>query len=266
VSDPHKPASDLKKVNERLRELADSLRQERDRLSADVRARTHLPVSPAAEEPDAAQPVDLEKRRLASELAGAREAAQHANEERDRLRAQLEELERDHGRICDEYVAIQEKTTELAQLYVALERIHGGLSRGETLGALQEIVINVIGSEELVVLERRSDRLVLLQSFGVDPEPWRDVPADRGAVGTAAAGAPWVAGKDGAAPRGPGEEDLTAAIPLRFGAEVVGVLAIFRLLGHKPVLGETDDRLFDLLSSHAGVALRLRAAPGPRAA
>ncbi len=188
----------------------------------------------------------------------------HANEERERLRTRLAEIEAENQRVCDEYVAVQEKSTELAQLYVALERIHGGLSRGETLSALQEIVINVVGSEELAVFERRADRLVLVQSFGIDPEPWRELPANRGALGAAAAGKLYVAGRDG--PPAAGEEDLTACIPLRVGDDVVGVVAVFRLLGHKPVLGETDQALFELISAHAGVALHLRSPREPRAA
>jgi hypothetical protein len=39
---------------------------------------------------------------------------------------------------------------------------------------------------------------------------------------------------------------------------VLGVLAIFRLLGHKPVLGDADSAMFELLSTHAGIALHLR--------
>jgi hypothetical protein len=276
MSDPLKPASeatssterhsrDLKKVNEKLRELTESLKHDRDRYSTDGRVHPPVPPVPPVSPAPGPEPVDLEKKRLTAELALAREAVEHANEERTRLRARLEEIEAENQRVCDEYVSIQEKSTELAQLYVALERIHGGLTRAETLAALQEIVINVIGSEELAVLERRGDQLALVQSFGIDPEPWRSVPASRGAVGAAAAGKLWVAGREGAK-AGPGEENLTAAIPLRFGRDVVGVVAVFRLLGHKPVLGETDQLLFELISTHAGLALHLRGALETRAA
>ena len=274
MADPRKPAADapasnerlgrdLKHVNEKLRELMESLRSDRERLSPEGRAAAAavpaVPAAPAA----AGEPVDLEKKRLSAELALAREAIAHANDERERLRARLAEIEGEHQRVCDEYVAIQERSTELAQLYVALERIHGGVSRAETLSALQEIVINVVGSEELAVFERRDDRLVLVQSFGIDPEPWRELPADRGAIGAAAAGRLWVAGRDGKSAAG--EEDLTACVPLRVRDQVVGVVAVFRLLGHKPVLGEGDQALFELIASHAGVALHLRA-PRERAA
>jgi hypothetical protein len=267
MADPRKPSSDattsterhgrdLKAVNEKLRELMASLKTERERLSAEGRA--HAPASAVTPAPIPAgpDPVDLEKKRLAAELALAKEAIAHANEERERLRARLAEIESENQRVCDEYVSIQEKSTELAQLYVALDRIHGGLTRAETLAALQEIVINVVGSEELAVFERCGGRLALVQSFGIDPEPWRDLPADRGALGVAAAGKLYLAGREGAPAAA--DEDLTAAIPLRVGRDIVGVVAVFRLLGHKPVLGEIDHALFELISSHAGVALHLR--------
>jgi hypothetical protein len=272
MTDSRKPAADaaasgerhgrdLQKVNEKLRELVASLRTDRERLAADARA--HAPPPPAppqAPSPacDGGEPVDLEKKRLAAELALAREAAAHAAEERERLRARLAEIEEENRRMCDDYVAIQEKSTDLAHLFVALERIHGGLTRAETLAALQEIVINVVGSEELAVFERRGDRLALVQSFGIDPEPWREVSAGRGALGRAAEGTLYVAGREG--PPAAGEEDLTACIPLRVAGRVLGVLAIFRLLGHKPVLGDADSAMFELLSNHAGIALHLRGA------
>ena len=67
-------------------------------------------------------------------------------------------------------------------------------------------------------------------------------------------------------PPAAGEEDLTACIPLRVGHEVLGVVVVFRLLGHKPVLGDNDQALFELISSHAGLALHLRTPREPRAA
>jgi hypothetical protein len=264
MSDSRKPAvdaaasgerhgRDLQKVNDKLRELVASLRTERERLAADGRS-IGVPASPAAADPS--QPVDLDKKRISAELALAREAVAHANDERERLRARLAEIEAENQRMCDEYVAVQEKSTDLAQLYVALERIHGGLSRADTLSALQEIVINVVGSEELAIFERRGDRLVLVQSFGIDPQPWRELRMNGGAVSRAAEGTLYVAGRGGKPAAG--DEDLTACIPLRVGERVAGVIAIFRLLGHKPNLAETDEAVFELLSVHAGLALHLR--------
>jgi hypothetical protein len=245
---------DLQKVNERLMELVAALRSEKERLSPAVRAGA-TPPPIAAPEPS---PVDLDRRRLSAELALAREAVAHAAEERERLRERLAATEAENQRLCDEYVGLQERSTELAQLFVVLERIHGARSREETLEAIQEIVINVVGSEELAVFERRGEALALAQSFGIDPEPLRTVRLGEGVIGGAAASRrPWIAGREGAA--SPLEQDLSAAIPLVAHDETVGVLAVFRLLGHKPGFGESDRTVFDLLSGHAGLALHLRA-------
>ncbi len=254
---PATTGRDLKKVNERLRELISSLKTEKERL-VDVRAGAAPAAAPAPADPAAATS-DLEKRRLAAELDLAREAIEHANAERERLRERLAEIERENHRICDEYVTVQEQTSELAQLYVALDRLHCGLDREAALAAIQEIVINVIGSEEFAVLEARGGALSLVHAFGVDPDRLRSVPAGAGAIGRAAAtGRLYVAGRAG--PPDPADADLSACVPLRVGDRVWGVLAIFRLLGHKPGFAESDQTVFELLAAHAGLALHLRAA------
>jgi hypothetical protein len=253
---PSERGRDLQKVNDRLKELVASLKVENERLAPDSRAHRPAltPVPSAPPVPDAA---DHEHRRLAAELALAREEVAHANAERERLREQLTEIEAENQRLCDEYVAAQERSTDFAQLYVALERIHGSHSRAETLTAVQEIVINLVGSEELAIFERRGDALALAHSFGVNLGRLGSPRLGEGAIGRAAAtGRLYVAGRDG--PSDAGDGDLSAAVPLRVGGEVAGVIAIFRLLGHKPGLGEADQAVFDLLSSHAGLALRLR--------
>lgn len=246
---------DLKKVNDRLRELISSLKSDKERHTAGPSV-TPVPAPLHAD----GDPDDLEKRRLASELAAARESIARANEQREALRERLAEIEAENRRICDELVAAQEQSSQVAQLYAALERIHGSVSRPETLAAVQEIVINVVGSEELAVFERRGDTVALAQSFGVDPGPLRAIRVGEGTIGNAVAtGKLYVAGRD--AQPSPGEEDITAVVPLRAGPDVVGALVIFRLLGHKPGLDEADQAIFDLLATHAGVALRLRGEP-----
>ncbi|WP_242392322.1 GAF domain-containing protein [Anaeromyxobacter oryzisoli] len=247
---------ELQKVNERLRELVASLKSEQERL-AEARASslpTPTPPPMAGSEHGA---IDLEKKRLVAELALAREAIDHASAERERLRLRLADIEAENRRICDEYVAVEEKSSELAQLFVALDRIHGALTRDEVLGALQEIVINLIGTEELAVLEVQGDRLAPIHTFGVDPEPLRDIALGAGTIGrTAATGVLHLAGRGEPTPE---DRDLTACVPLKVGDRVYAVLAIFRLLGHKPGLTEADHAVFELLSSHAGIALHLRA-------
>jgi hypothetical protein len=272
-STAEKHGRDLQKVNQKLKDLVSSLRAEKVRLAegragaaASAAASVAPPAPPIApaNDVDDAPAIDLEKKRLLAELALAREAVEHANDERARLRDRLAEIEAENQRVCDEYVAVEQRSSELAQLFVSLDRLHGGLTREEVLTALQEIVINVVGTEEFALFEVRGDALELAHSFGVDPEPLRKLPLGEGAIGRAArSGAIYVAGREGAPSAG--DRDLSACIPLRVGERVHGAIAIFRLLGHKPVLGESDQVVFDLLSAHAGLALHLRGRE-PRAA
>jgi hypothetical protein len=263
-----KPAAppDLEAVNARLRNLVSTLRGEQARLEA--RAMTPIPARPKAEDqsPPPAGAQTLTERRLTAERDTAREEARVARAERDRVKARLDELEAEHRRISDEYVTVIQQTTDVARLYVTLERIHGGLGREDTIAAIHEVVVNIVGSEEYGLYERRGERLELVHAFGLDRERWGSFEAGKGAVGRSArTGTVYVAGREGVP--APEEADLSAVVPLRMGSQVPGVLVIFRLLGHKPVLDEQDQALFDLLAAHAGIALQLRAgaAEGGRA-
>lgn len=257
---------DLQGVNERLRDLISSLRTERTRLNewrtspAATPPAASPPPPPAPAAPPAAPPgsSDHDRRRLEAELALAHEATAHAREEHARLRTQLAELEQENRRLCDQFVDTQEQVLELAQRFVALSRLNGARDRTEGLEVVQEVVINLVGSEELAVYARKDGALELIHTFGVSPErASRLAGASRALASAAAAGQRFVASGDAAAP---GEEDLTACIPLRQGAAVGGAIAIFRLLGHKPGLSASDHAVFDLLADHAAGALRLPAA------
>ncbi len=108
------------------------------------------------------------------------------------------------------------------------------------------------------------DALVLVHSFGVGPRNL-DAAVGKGAIGRAVETGRLYVAERGGTPA-PGEEALTAVIPLRVGSEISGAIAVYRLLGHKTGIGEGDQAVFDLLSAHAGLALHLRAAPtGPAA-
>ncbi len=255
-SRPAKPAApaasaersrDLTQVNEKLRELIASLKSARERHDSGPSIAAAPTPTPAPAGPSS------------DDLRTLREALASATGERDALRRRLADLEVEVGKISDDYVLVQEQSSEMAQLYVSLERLHGGLAREEVLQALQEIVINVVGSEEFAVFERMDDRLALVHHFGVDPVPLRELKLGDGVIGrTAQRGKPFIAGRDG--PVDAVDADVSACIPLMVGDAVWGVVTIFRLLGHKPGLAESDQVVFELIRSHAGIALSLRTA------
>lgn len=253
----------LKAVNEKLADLVASLRDQKKHLAE--YSQTGTP--PGRKENSRMDPSPT-MRDLAAELALAREALEHRDEEQRRLRERLGEIEVENRRVCEEFVAVQEQNAELVSLYAAIERLHGAASRAELLAAIQEIVVNVVGSEELAVFELSPDgrRLVPAIALGVEAGELEEIAVGTGSVGRAAAeGRPYVAG-DGRAPQQADDPRLTACVPFKIGGRVTGALAIYRLLGHKPALTDFDREIFSLLEKHAALALHFRAPGAPAGA
>ncbi|HKR64599.1 MAG TPA: GAF domain-containing protein [Thermoanaerobaculia bacterium] len=174
-----------------------------------------------------------------------------------RLRDRLSEVEEQSRDFAARYVEVEQQNTNLANLYVASYQLHGTLVRERVLEAIKEIVINLIGSEELAIWEMEEDALVLLDSFGIDEEPWQRMPLDpeSGVIGfCSVTGERFVAGETEVAPKGR-EENLSACIPLRLDETVVGAIGVFKLLPQKTGFETIDLELFELLASHAASAL-----------
>jgi GAF domain-containing protein len=145
----------------------------------------------------------------------------------------------------------------LASLYVAVTSMHGAVDRPTVLSSVQEIVTNLIGSEEMAIFETDAahGRLTLLASLGIEPGPYQEVTIGEGAIGRAAATGERLIRQEGGSLVEDGDAALTACIPLNVAGRVVGVLAVFRLLPHKGRLDAIDIDLFDVLAAHAASAL-----------
>jgi len=149
------------------------------------------------------------------------------------------------------------QVANLASLYVAVTSMHGALDRPSVLSSVQEIVTNLIGSEEMAIFETdpARDRLTLLASIGIEPGPYQAISVGDGAIGRAAATGERVIRNEGGSLTEDGDAALTACIPLKVAGRIVGVLAVFRLLPHKGSLDAIDIDLFDVLAAHAASAL-----------
>ena len=149
------------------------------------------------------------------------------------------------------------QVANLASLYVAVTSVHGALDRPSVLTSVQEIVTNLIGSEELAIFEvdAAHSRLTLLASTGIEPRTYQEVHLGEGAIGRAAATGERLIRQEGGSLTEDGDAALTACIPLKVAGRVVGVLAVFRLLPHKGRLDAIDIDLFDVLAAHAASAL-----------
>lgn len=183
-----------------------------------------------------------------------------ASDTREYVQSLLEEIHRLNQTLADfssRYVDVEQQNTNLANLYVATYQLHGTLDRDRVLGAIKEVIINLIGSEELGIWEITGENLTLLDSFGIDPKQWERVAldGDGGLIGLVAeTGQRYVAGEADIIGGG-SQENLSACIPLKLDDTVIGVIGIFRLLPQKDGFEPIDLELFDLLGSHAATAL-----------
>lgn len=198
-----------------------------------------------------------ENQRLAEEVAKLEVELHSRATAESLLKERLERVERESRNYSARYVEVEQQNTNLANLYVASYQLHGTMNRPAVLAAIKEIIINLIGSEELAIweLDMPTSSLHLVDSFGVDEVLWDRVALGTGIVGNAAkTGERFVRGQSNAAPFG-SERTITAAIPLKLDDRVIGVIGIFSLLRQKTQLESVDYELFDLLASHAASAL-----------
>jgi hypothetical protein len=166
-------------------------------------------------------------------------------QERNQLQRQLAQLHTLQERQARELAAVEKENATLGHLQVASRLLHRTLDRRAVVTAIQEIVVNLVGSEQLALFERDGERLQVVSVFGVDERAWNGRP-DQGVIGECARSGELLV----AAPAEP-----SVCVPLRVDDRVVGVLVLFRLLAHKCGLEDVDYALFDLLSQQAGVAL-----------
>jgi len=172
--------------------------------------------------------------------------------ENELLRANLENAAEQNARYAEQYHQIETHSSNMANLYVASYQLHSNVDRDGVLQAIQEIVINLVGSEEVAIFETDpAGDFVLTASFGVDGHRLHRFKAGDGPMGQRL-----VQGEIFINPAAAGGSDqLTACIPLKVGESLIGAILVFRLLEHKPALQAIDAELFELLGLHASTAL-----------
>jgi GAF domain len=247
---------DLLSELERLHVLVASLEVEKETLSDRTRE-IHQALQANEALRALAASLEAEMNRLHEQVVALRAQNERYEGEQAKLAAQLETTRAEGRSYVARYAEIETQNSNLANLYVASYRLHGTLSRKEVLDTIQEIVANLIGSEEAALFEMDGEgrALNLAAAFGIGPERRHTIPLGDGLIGRAAqTGEIYVADAEVSAPA-PGEEHLTACIPLVLDGRVSGAIAIFRLLPQKAGVEDVDRELFDLLATHAATAL-----------
>jgi hypothetical protein len=199
---------------------------------------------------------------LQIELAAARTEIDSRLHNQIELARKVDEIENENERFGQQYVEIERQNADLANLYVATHRLHSTLDRDEVVAVIQEIVINLIGSEELAVFEIGCDSsdVKAIGAMGIEPDRLdrlaRGIAMSDGVIGKCVqAGEQYVKGDPRESELSDDEAGLTASVPLVLEGRVTGAITVFNLLGQKPGLEPVDLQLFDLLASHAATAL-----------
>jgi K+-sensing histidine kinase KdpD len=191
------------------------------------------------------------------ELLRLRQQLADAEAEREYMHQQLQAIETRNRRIEERFTIDEQRCSELATLLVASRRLQGTLDPQEIATAIEEIIVNLIGSEEFGVFEISQDGSSLIpiahHHHGIAPPPLCEIPVGNGTLGTV-----FTTGEAVVEPGNDGRDgEPIACIPLKVDGRVTGVIAIFSLLPHKGgALDELDLALLDTLSTQAGVALR----------
>lgn len=183
---------------------------------------------------------------LESDCRRAQELHRGAVEELGTLRSRYDDVAKENERYIEQYQSIETQSANLANLYVASYQLHSTVEREVVLQTILEIVINLIGSEEVAIYEKNGDgRFHLVKSFGIDADRISSFIAGSGEIGSHLLTGDIFTGGG----------DVTACVPLKIGEEVKGAILVFRLLEHKPALQSVDHELFDLLAVHAATSL-----------
>ena len=176
------------------------------------------------------------------------------------LEERFHEIEAENKDFAARYVEIEEQNNNLANLYVASYQLHSTLDFREVVQIVEEILINLIGARTfaILLLDEKTNDLQTVASEGDDAMPGIDqisVRLGEGVLGTVARGGEsYYFSQD---PRGGavGIDRPLAAVPLKIKDQVIGLIAIYKLLQQKEAFSAVDYELFALLAAHAATAV-----------
>jgi len=159
-----------------------------------------------------------------------------AHRELVRLRTQLEQLLASNRDLSSLLSSSAQRTGELVKIIVAFRRLLEANDAGAALRSIEEILINVIGTEDFV----------LMLHTEASSAPLRPVAGMGPARAAASTDAPTLAEL---------EQLDYRMIPLYIAEHVVGVIVIASLLAHRDPLNASDDQVLTLLSRFGASAI-----------
>ena len=176
------------------------------------------------------------------------------------LEERFHEIEAENKDFAARYVEIEEQNNNLANLYVASYQLHSTLDFREVVQIVEEILINLIGARTfaILLLDEKTNDLQTVASEGDDAMPGIDqisVRLGEGVLGTVARGGESYYFSQDPRAGAVGIDRPLAAVPLKLKDQVIGLIAIYKLLQQKEAFAAVDYELFALLAAHAATAV-----------
>lgn len=202
--------------------------------------------------------LEADKNILKGRLTNVTANLSQEREERRNLIVRIGAMESLREAAIAEYRHVETQNNSLACLYAATYGLHGTLDLEELLGVIKEIVANLIGSEEMGILEIDSDgKIQVLDRMGLDLEDLQEIASQSGVIhNTIESGLLYLRNQeDSEVDSNSRESELTACIPLKVQSQTIGAIAVFRLLPQKRTLESIDYEIIDLLGRQAGIAI-----------
>jgi GAF domain-containing protein len=227
------------------KEFTEELLRENQRLRYRIASLESKGSTPAAED----------------EMLRLRNQVQQLTEENRRISERFRAVEEENKDFVGRYIEIEEQNNNLANLYVASYQLHSTLDFREVIQIVQEIVINLIGSEcfSILLLDEKTNELKSIASEGNELLPGVDTMSIRlgeGVLGKAAmTGESYYVNQDLDSDQAISLEKPLAAVPLKIKEHVIGLIVIYRLLQQKDSFSAVDYELFSLLAAHAATAI-----------
>jgi hypothetical protein len=171
--------------------------------------------------------------------------------EKQNLLELLEAVERESRTFEAQFVEVERQNSNLATLFAAGHALHSSVEPERVLQAIEEVVINLIGSEEFAIVQNGAG-LEPRRLFGVLPERLSGLSLESGIIARALTDAQPLA-----LPRGVPVDStgVRVCIPLCTAGSTIGFVLIFGFLPQKDELLPIDHELFSLVGSQAATAL-----------
>lgn len=243
--DVNKKAENFLEMFNKGKEFTEELLRENQRLRYRLAAVENATATPPA---------------VQEEVIRLRDEIQQLVEENRRIQQRYREVEEENKDFANRYIEVEEQNNNLANLYVASYQLHSTLDFREVIQIVQEIIINLVGSEAfaILLLDEKTNELKAIASEGQEVIPGVDKVSARlgeGILGRVAkTGESYYINQDFEGGEITVDKPL-AAVPLKIKEHVIGLIVIYRLLQQKDSFSAVDYELFSLLAAHAATAI-----------